>query len=210
MNAPNRAVEVRQIVRPYVNWLRAGHREGDTDHRKRLLLPVICRQLNLIETSHLWGVLVKTDQRDFIPSDIIVWWVTLEHFDVLTDDGATWGVKGVAREAWKWRTSAGMPEPPDLTPEPVPKPAPSLNFPSREEMVVSGEWLHKYYQIPQGLQRPEGLWIDGHPDWLGIGAWLFDVYLKGRMLDGLSPIEARQRVISQIEQSDEWKQKHQT
>ena len=34
------------------------------------------------------------------------------------------------------------------------------------------EWLHGYYKAADGLQRPEGLWIDGHPDYTGISTWI--------------------------------------
>src|SRR4051812_13393288 len=51
-------------------------------------------------------------------------------------------------------------------------------------------WLHEFYKSPEGLQRPEGLWIEGHPDFVGIGAWVFDVYLMER-LQGQSEEQAR-------------------
>ena len=37
-------------------------------------------------------------------------------------------------------------------------------------------WLDAFYKSPDGLQRPEGLWIKDHPDYEGISAWVFDVY----------------------------------
>lgn len=77
----------------------------------------------------------------------------------------------------------------------------------RHDMIAAGQWLHSFYQSDEGLKRPEGLWIDKHPDFEGIGAWLFDVYLASR-LAGADDAEARKRVTDGIRQSDEWKQKH--
>ena len=68
-------------------------------------------------------------------------------------------------------------------------------------------WLDDFYKSPAGLQRPEGLWIDGHPDYIGISAWVFDVYLRNRLM-GLSEEQARGRVEAAIKQSDEWRTKH--
>jgi hypothetical protein len=77
----------------------------------------------------------------------------------------------------------------------------------RHDMIAAGQWLHSFYQADEGLKRPEGLWIDKHPDFEGIGAWLFDVYLASR-LAGADDAEARKRVMNGIQLSDEWKQKH--
>jgi len=77
----------------------------------------------------------------------------------------------------------------------------------RHDMIAAGQWLHSFYQSDEGLKRPEGLWIDKHPDFEGMGAWLFDVYLASR-LAGADDAEARKRVMDGIRQSDEWKQKH--
>src|SRR3954467_10451189 len=42
-------------------------------------------------------------------------------------------------------------------------------------------WLDGFYRSPDGLQRPEGLWINGHPDYEGLSVWVFDVYLRRRL-----------------------------
>jgi hypothetical protein len=68
-------------------------------------------------------------------------------------------------------------------------------------------WLNEYYKASDGLQRPGGLWIDGHPDFEGIGVWVFGVYLK-RRLDGDTENQARVAVTAAIKQSDEWRTKH--
>lgn len=77
----------------------------------------------------------------------------------------------------------------------------------RQDMIAAGQWLHTFYQSEEGLKRKEGLWIDKHPDFEGIGAWLFDVYLAAR-LTGADDAAARQKVTDTIRQSDEWRQKH--
>jgi hypothetical protein len=56
-------------------------------------------------------------------------------------------------------------------------------------------------------RRPAGLWFNDQPDFEGIGAWLLDVYLSAR-IEGASEEEARQRVIDQIQQTEEWRQGH--
>jgi hypothetical protein len=76
-----------------------------------------------------------------------------------------------------------------------------------EENGHALEWLHSYYKSKDGLQRPEGLWIDGHPDYTGISTWVFDVYMANR-LKGRSETEAKQAVENAIRQSDEWRTKH--
>ncbi|HEY7450406.1 MAG TPA: hypothetical protein VH702_19775 [Vicinamibacterales bacterium] len=77
----------------------------------------------------------------------------------------------------------------------------------RHELIAAGQWLHAFYQAEEGLKRPEGLWIDGHPDFEGLGAWLFDVYLAERFA-GATDEAARQKVAEGIKQSEEWRRKH--
>jgi hypothetical protein len=80
---------------------------------------------------------------------------------------------------------------------------------NRRDFIAAAQWLHSYYQSPEGLQRPDGLWIDKHPDFDAIGAWLFDVYLAER-LNGADDATARKRVTDAIQKSDEWRRKHPT
>ncbi|OGA53563.1 MAG: hypothetical protein A3G25_18990 [Betaproteobacteria bacterium RIFCSPLOWO2_12_FULL_63_13] len=77
----------------------------------------------------------------------------------------------------------------------------------RQDMIAAGQWLHAFYQSEEGLKRKEGLWIDGHPDFEGIGAWVFDVYLRAR-LTGADDGAARQKVMDAIRQTEEWRRKH--
>jgi hypothetical protein len=75
------------------------------------------------------------------------------------------------------------------------------------EMQRAMSWLNDFYKSPDGLQRPEGLWIGGHPDFEGLSVWVFDVYLRHR-LKGEPEEQARQAVVDAIKQSDEWRTKH--
>ena len=58
-----------------------------------------------------------------------------------------------------------------------------------------------------GLQRPQGLSIDGRPDFLGIAQWIFDIYLPARS-GGFSAIGAFDIVVAAITRTDEWRQKN--
>ena len=73
------------------------------------------------------------------------------------------------------------------------------------ERVIA--WLDGFYKSADGLKRPEGLWIDGHPDYVGISNWVFDVYLRDR-LNGMTEAEAEAHVKDAIQKSDEWRTKH--
>ena len=68
-------------------------------------------------------------------------------------------------------------------------------------------WLNDFYKSAAGLQRPEGLWIDGHPDFQGLSVWVFDVYLRHR-LRGDTEDQARKAIETAIKDSDEWRVKH--
>ena len=70
-------------------------------------------------------------------------------------------------------------------------------------------WLNDFYKSPEGLQRTDGLWIDGHPDFEGMSGWIFEVYPRAR-LQGLTEDQARQAIVDAIKRSDEWRAKHQT
>ena len=80
-------------------------------------------------------------------------------------------------------------------------------LPDRDEMIEAGIWLHEFYKSPDGLQRPEGLWLKGSPDFVGIGAWVLDTYQRDR-LSGLSKEQAREHIAKLIQGSDEWKLGH--
>jgi hypothetical protein len=83
---------------------------------------------------------------------------------------------------------------------------PYVSF-SRDEFLDVLTRLDSYYRAPEGLQRPDGLSIAGGPDFLGIAAWVFDVYLNER-LRGTSPNAAWQMLENTIRVTDEWRSKH--
>lgn len=67
--------------------------------------------------------------------------------------------------------------------------------------------LDTYYSSADGLQRPNGLSLQGRPDFTGIAAWIFDVFLKSRHA-GLSYDDSWRNVVAAIERTDEWQTKH--
>jgi len=75
------------------------------------------------------------------------------------------------------------------------------------EIVRTTSWLNQLYKAADGLQRPDGVWKDGQPDYEGLGHWVFDVYLRDR-LRGKTEDEARKDIEDQIKGSDEWRTKH--
>lgn len=119
--APNRSAEVAQILGtlgPVV--------ESPTDDARRSALYTIARQL-VSRGDCCWGVLVKTDQGNKVPADILVWRPTLEIFDIMTGGvvSPTWIPKGtIPNTAWIWQaadTTAPDPStPPATTPGTVP------------------------------------------------------------------------------------------
>jgi hypothetical protein len=50
----------------------------------------------------------------------------------------------------------------------------------RADLLLAMERLHAFYMSRWGLQRPQGLSIDGRPDYVGIAQWIFDLYLPAR------------------------------
>ena len=101
----------------------------------------------------------------------------------------------------EWR--AKNPDRAPATPLPVTN---RLPF-DRGELLAVMERLDRFYSAPEGLQRPNGLSLNGQPDFLGIAAWVVDVYL-GQRLAGASPDAAWARVVSDIQATEEWKSRH--
>lgn len=77
----------------------------------------------------------------------------------------------------------------------------------RADMLLAMERLHGFYMSRMGLQRPQGLSIDGRPDFLGIAQWIFDIYLPARSA-GFSTQGAFDIVVATITRTDEWRQKN--
>lgn len=98
-------------------------------------------------------------------------------------------------------------------PEPEPEPEPPHVCPpcqtlSRDEALDEMNWLDGYYRSQEGLQRPEGLSIDGKPDFLGIAAWYCEVYERERITNKKSRADARAVYVNDIRHSEEWQRKH--
>lgn len=81
-----------------------------------------------------------------------------------------------------------------------------LSF-SRDEFLDVLTRLDRFYSAPEGLQRADGLSIAGGPDFLGIAAWVFDIYLNER-LHGSSATAAWTLTENAIRGTDEWRRKH--
>jgi hypothetical protein len=95
---------------------------------------------------------------------------------------------------------------PGQTPLTRPSFAPLINF-DRAEFLGALQRLDTFYASAECLQRPNGLSIADGPDFLGIAAWIFEVYLSER-LSGGSLTVAWTRVVNAIQATDEWKRKH--
>ena len=91
------------------------------------------------------------------------------------------------------------------TAPPPPQPAPVV--PGREEALDELKWLDAYYAAPEGLQRPNGLSLNGKPDFEGVAAWYLDVYQQAR-IKGKSRADARAAYVKDIRHSAEWQAKH--
>jgi hypothetical protein len=102
-------------------------------------------------------------------------------------------------EEWRLKHSGRPP----LTPSAF---TPVLRF-DRDEFVDLLQRLDRFYASTDGLQRPAGLSIAGGPDFLGIAAWVFDVYLNQR-LGGASSTAAWVTVENGIRATAEWRSKH--
>ena len=76
-----------------------------------------------------------------------------------------------------------------------------------EDLQVAMERLHAFYMSRMGLHRPQGLSIDGRPDFLGIAQWIFDIYLAARS-GGFSSEGAFDIVTASITRTEEWRQKN--
>jgi len=77
----------------------------------------------------------------------------------------------------------------------------------RAEFLSALNQLDAFYSSREGLQRPNGLSLNGAPDFTGIATWIFDVYLNQRLTGG-SPTAAWLAVENAIAKTDEWRSKH--
>ena len=116
MSAPDRSVEVKDIT-----LTQATLPFSTEDARRIFLVEQLVPALQKLDSG--WTYLVKTDQGNKIPADIIVWTPTMEHFDVLTDSGPAWISKGViTNPAWKAGPVDSQPGPGPSPGSPAPPP----------------------------------------------------------------------------------------
>lgn len=139
MNAPNRLDDVASIVAPFLPFP-----SGDAHDPARLavLLTNIIPGLNKIDGGR-WGCLMKTDQGNKVPCDVLVWKDTNEVIDCLDRNGATWDNHGpnVDNPAWKW-TAVANPEPaPSPSPVPLP-PIPDAPTVTNEQILFAVQAVH--------------------------------------------------------------------
>lgn len=122
----DRSREVAQVVEQHKNLF-------GTDDSRRPILYYICYELNKLD-GPVWGLLIKHDHNDFIPSDVIVYKPELRTVDVLAGgDKALWDVQGtVDGVTWAWLAA---PIPADVEPPSAP-PDPSLppSLPAESEL----------------------------------------------------------------------------
>jgi hypothetical protein len=129
MAMPNRSQEVKAICAKYPQAF--GPPDETIDARRRLLIPIIVRELNRLDGDK-WFLLNRLDRQDDDPkpgrltSDVIVWGPTREHVDVLSSSGAMWGEQPVITDPdWRLEHSANWPSWDDVNPQPPP-PSPHL------------------------------------------------------------------------------------
>jgi hypothetical protein len=126
MAMPNRSQEVKAICARYPQAF--GPPDETIDARRRLLIPIIVRELNRLDGDK-WFLLNRLDRQDDDPkpgrltSDVIVWGPTREHVDVLSSSGAMWGEQPVITDPdWKLEHSSNWPSWDDVNPQPPPSP----------------------------------------------------------------------------------------
>jgi hypothetical protein len=132
---PNRSNECKAIAARYPQAF--GPPDDTLDARRRLLMPIIVRELNKLDGNN-WFLLNRMDRNDDDPrpgrltSDVIVWGPTKEHVDVLSSSGAMWGEhppitdREWLLEPWtNWPSWDDQhPPAPDPRPDPLRPPAP--------------------------------------------------------------------------------------
>jgi hypothetical protein len=81
------------------------------DENRRRSLPFLIAHLESVhpEDRGKWGVLVKTDQHNKVPCDVLVWKDNQQSVDVMTDHGGLWGPHpGTIADGgpWLWAPSS--------------------------------------------------------------------------------------------------------
>jgi len=128
MDIPNRSSEVAAIVEAHPEVFVQG--EHFDDNRRTFLKAVVIPRLNQIDGGR-WGYMVKTDEGDKVPCDIIMWRDTRHIVDVFAGDvnspdhGATWDpYPNPPTAAWVWTPVDAAAQP---IPGPTPTPSPAVD-----------------------------------------------------------------------------------
>ena len=157
MAMPNRAQEVKTIAARYPQAF--GPPDDTIDARRRLLVPIIVRELNKLDGNN-WFLLNRLDRQDDDPrpgrltSDVIVWGPTKEHVDVLSSSGAMWGEHPCITDPdWKLEHSSNWPSWDDVTPPPAPN---LLPHPGAQPVPISADLEGKLDRVLQLLTEIRG------------------------------------------------------
>ena len=152
MSAPDRSSEVATIVGAHKALL-----DGNEDHRRQVLV-FICDELNSDDHGQ-WGVLSK-DDRDppFIPSDIIVWRQSREHFDVLTDSGPTWIPRGPIQDAWSWQPARVVDGGGDAPRPPQPRPPTYHSYDESQVVAFQRDVVDTYASAGRVVDLSNVVW----------------------------------------------------
>ena len=151
MAMPNRANEVKAIVARYPQAF--GPPDDTIDARRRLLVPIVVRELNKLDGDR-WFLLNRLDRQDDDPkpgrltSDVIVWGPTKEHVDVLSSSGAMWGEHPAITDSdWKLEHCSNWPSWDDLHPQPSPELRPNPDTPPGQASVELERKLDRVLQL---------------------------------------------------------------
>jgi hypothetical protein len=134
LNAPDRSIAVADYISMFPQTFedehgaKLGKDDPRVDTQRLALLPGLIRVLNTLDGGE-WGLCSKDDQGGKIPSDIVVWRPTREHFDVMTGTGPSWQPRGVMPLAWTWKAVPPIAAPPVVAP-PVVEPPPDAPPPA--------------------------------------------------------------------------------
>ena len=141
MNAPNRQSQVADIIAPFLPFPTG---DAHDPARLKVLLENIIPGLNRLDGGR-WGCLMKTDQGNKIPCDVLVWKDTNEVIDCLTRDGATWNNMGpnVDNPAWKWTAVANTEPAPPIVPDPV--------EPGTEPVITRSEFVDVVNELHRAI-----------------------------------------------------------
>jgi hypothetical protein len=162
MSAPTRKAEVAAIAARYPQAF--GPPDDTVDARRRLLIPIIARELNQIDGGQ-WALVNRLDREDDDPrpgrltADVIAWKPTKEHFDVLTGNGPTWIPYGVITDPdWRLEHEDNWPSWDAVTPPPPTQPPIDADVHAKLDSILAALATIKARQ-----DRPSVLTVEQRP-----------------------------------------------